>query len=136
MLLEFKYSIPLAICGFGGKFFKRIFAPTENFEKTEFFWRLCNGGAPLSWCLGASWRCIGGNSRFKKLASTFFFLGSKRRILPPQASILEGEDDQGDQIGRIFAQWAIVYLGIFFENHISSPNLYAIFPLSINHVLI
>jgi hypothetical protein len=44
---------------------------------------------------------------------------------------------QGDQIGRIFAQRAIVYLGNFLKiTYISSPNLYAIFPISIKHVLI
>jgi hypothetical protein len=29
---------------------------------------------------------------------------------------------QGDQIGRIFAQWVIVYFGQFLENYRSSPN--------------
>jgi hypothetical protein len=29
--------------------------------------------------------------------------------------------DRGDQIGRIFANWAILYFGQFFENHTSSP---------------
>jgi hypothetical protein len=29
---------------------------------------------------------------------------------------------QGDQIGRIFAQWAIVHFGQFFENYTSSPH--------------
>jgi hypothetical protein len=30
--------------------------------------------------------------------------------------------DQGDQIGRIFAYWAIVYSVKFIENYRSSPN--------------
>jgi hypothetical protein len=30
---------------------------------------------------------------------------------------------QGDQIGRIFAYWAIVYFGQFSENYRSSPQL-------------
>jgi hypothetical protein len=30
--------------------------------------------------------------------------------------------NQGDQIGRIFALWAIFYFGQFFENIISGPN--------------
>jgi hypothetical protein len=32
---------------------------------------------------------------------------------------------QGDQIGQIFAYWAIVYFGQFFENDIISPNFWA-----------
>jgi hypothetical protein len=35
--------------------------------------------------------------------------------------------NQGDQIGRIFAYWAIVYLGQIFESYISSPNYRATF---------
>jgi hypothetical protein len=34
---------------------------------------------------------------------------------------------QGDQIGRIFAFWVIVYYGQFCENDISSPNFWASF---------
>jgi hypothetical protein len=34
--------------------------------------------------------------------------------------------DQGDQVGRIFAYWAIVYFGQFLENHRSSPNSWLI----------
>jgi hypothetical protein len=37
---------------------------------------------------------------------------------------------QGDQIGRIFAQWAIVYYGQFFENYRSSRHFCATFPLN------
>jgi hypothetical protein len=29
---------------------------------------------------------------------------------------------QGDQIGRIFAYWSIVYFGQFFEDYRNSPN--------------
>jgi hypothetical protein len=32
---------------------------------------------------------------------------------------------QGDEIGRIFAYWAIVYFDQFFENFKSSPNFWA-----------
>jgi hypothetical protein len=35
--------------------------------------------------------------------------------------------DQGDQIGRIFAYWAIVSFGRFKENFRSNPNFWAIF---------
>jgi hypothetical protein len=35
--------------------------------------------------------------------------------------------DQGDQIGRIFAYWAIVYFGQFIENYGSSPDFCAPF---------
>jgi hypothetical protein len=34
---------------------------------------------------------------------------------------------QGDQIGRIFAHWAIVYFGQFFENDRRSLNFLATF---------
>jgi hypothetical protein len=37
---------------------------------------------------------------------------------------------QGDQIGRIFAQWAIIYFGRFVENRKSSPYFCATFSLS------
>jgi hypothetical protein len=37
----------------------------------------------------------------------------------------------GDQIGRIFAQWAIVYYWQFFENYI-----FVLFFISIDYVLI
>jgi hypothetical protein len=33
---------------------------------------------------------------------------------------------QGDQIGRIFAEWAIVFFGQFFENYGSAPKFWAI----------
>jgi hypothetical protein len=43
---------------------------------------------------------------------------------------------QGDQIGRIFAQWAIAYFGQWFENYRSSAYFWATFfpqyQLSIN----
>jgi hypothetical protein len=43
---------------------------------------------------------------------------------------------QDDQIGRIFAQWAIVYYEQFFENYRSSPHLcYTVFT-GIDYVLI
>jgi hypothetical protein len=35
--------------------------------------------------------------------------------------------NQGDQIGRIFAQWANVYFGQYFEKHKSDPNFWATF---------
>jgi hypothetical protein len=34
---------------------------------------------------------------------------------------------QGDQIGRIFAPWVIVYFGQFFENYRSSPHFWSTF---------
>jgi hypothetical protein len=47
-----------------------------------------------------------------------------------------GAFDQGDQIGRIFAQWAIVYFGQWFENYIQSANFWATFFRDISYVLI
>jgi hypothetical protein len=35
--------------------------------------------------------------------------------------------DQGDQIGRIFAYWTIVFFGQFLENCKSSPQIFATF---------
>jgi hypothetical protein len=32
---------------------------------------------------------------------------------------------QGDQIGRIFVHWAMVYFGQFLENYRSTPNFWA-----------
>jgi hypothetical protein len=37
--------------------------------------------------------------------------------------------NQCDQIGRIFAQWAIVYFGQLLKKHKSSPNFCATFSL-------
>jgi hypothetical protein len=35
-----------------------------------------------------------------------------------------GPHDQGDQIGRVFAYWALVYFGQFSENYtITLPNI-------------
>jgi hypothetical protein len=34
---------------------------------------------------------------------------------------------QGDKIGRVFADWAIVYFGLLFENYKSRPNYWATF---------
>jgi hypothetical protein len=34
---------------------------------------------------------------------------------------------QGDQIGRIFAQWAIIYYGQFLENYRCSPHFWVTF---------
>jgi hypothetical protein len=47
-----------------------------------------------------------------------------------------GRCHQGDQIGRIFTQWVIVYFGQFLVNYKNSPDLCATFPLSIDNVLI
>jgi hypothetical protein len=44
--------------------------------------------------------------------------------------------EQGDQIGRIFADWAIVYFVYFFEKYISSQNLCATFFHFQSYVLI
>jgi sulfur relay (sulfurtransferase) DsrC/TusE family protein len=35
---------------------------------------------------------------------------------------------QGEQIGRIFAHWAIVFFGQFFENYEGSPKFRATLP--------
>jgi hypothetical protein len=43
---------------------------------------------------------------------------------------------QGDQIGRIFAYWAVVFLGLFFENYISSPKIWATIFSGKNYALI
>jgi hypothetical protein len=43
---------------------------------------------------------------------------------------------QGDQIGRIFAQWAIVYFGQWFEIYIISANFWATFLCDTSYVLI
>jgi hypothetical protein len=43
---------------------------------------------------------------------------------------------QGDQIGRIFASWAIVCFGQFFENYKNSPNLGATSPHGKSPILI
>jgi hypothetical protein len=37
------------------------------------------------------------------------------------------EERQGDQIGRKFAQWVIVYFGQWFENYRSNAHLWLIF---------
>jgi hypothetical protein len=43
---------------------------------------------------------------------------------------------QGDQIGRNFAQWAIVYFGELYKNYRSSPKFSATFFQSIDNVQI
>jgi hypothetical protein len=43
---------------------------------------------------------------------------------------------QGDQIGLIFAQWAIVYFRQFWENYINYPHFWYNFFLSICRKLI
>jgi hypothetical protein len=44
--------------------------------------------------------------------------------------------EQGDQIGRIFAHWAIAFVGQFIENYRSSANSWANFFPSTSCVLI
>jgi hypothetical protein len=44
--------------------------------------------------------------------------------------------DQGDQIGRIFAYWTIVFFDQFIENYTSSANSWAAFFHSTSYVLI
>jgi hypothetical protein len=61
----------------------------------------------------------------------YFFAIFTKNVFIIRSSIYE----QGDQIGRIFAQWAIVYFGQFFENHKSSPNFCATFPKIIDYML-
>jgi hypothetical protein len=43
---------------------------------------------------------------------------------------------QGDQIGRIFAQWQFFILGNYFENCLRSPHFCASFSPGIDYVLI
>jgi hypothetical protein len=43
---------------------------------------------------------------------------------------------QGDQIGRIFALWAIVCFGQFLKNNSNSPQFWATFFQSIDYVVI
>jgi hypothetical protein len=46
----------------------------------------------------------------------------------PTLSKIRARVNQGDQIGRIFAHWALVVFGQLFENYRSSPYFWAIFP--------
>jgi hypothetical protein len=39
-----------------------------------------------------------------------------------------GGRKQGDQIGRIFVQWTIVYFGQFYDNYKSRPHFLPFFP--------
>jgi hypothetical protein len=43
--------------------------------------------------------------------------------------------EQGDQIGRIFAQWVIVYFGQFYKDYRSNPNFWATLSLLIYYVI-
>jgi hypothetical protein len=47
----------------------------------------------------------------QQLSTTFFFV---RETLSPIQNLFTFHCMQGDQIGRIFAFWAIVYIGQFF----------------------
>jgi hypothetical protein len=47
--------------------------------------------------------------------------------VPEQPYLQKIDLSQGDQIGRIFAQWPIVYFEQCFENYKSSPNYSATF---------
>jgi hypothetical protein len=49
---------------------------------------------------------------------------------PPHLSHSGMSPKQGDQIGRIFAQWEIIYFGRLVENRKSSPYFCATFSLS------
>jgi hypothetical protein len=51
---------------------------------------------------------------------------------------LENQKDQcqGNQIGQIFAQWAIVYYVQCFENYRSRPHFYSTFVISMDYALI
>jgi hypothetical protein len=44
--------------------------------------------------------------------------------------------DQGDQTGRIFGQWMVVYFGQWFENYRSSAHFWATFFHGTSSVLI
>jgi hypothetical protein len=64
------------------------------------------------------------------------FLVLKETIWRPCSRRAPMLADQGDQIGRIFAHWAVAYsLDRFFENFRSSSRVLATFPLIINCVL-
>jgi hypothetical protein len=41
--------------------------------------------------------------------------------------LFPAESIEGDQIGRFFAYWAIVYFGLCFENYRNNPNYLATF---------
>jgi hypothetical protein len=41
--------------------------------------------------------------------------------------LIKESNDQGDEIGRIFAVWAIVYFGQFFFNRTISAKFWTIF---------
>jgi hypothetical protein len=47
-----------------------------------------------------------------------------------------GNPEQGDQIGRIFVNWANVYFGQFFENYRIIPHFWTTFFTGENYVLI
>jgi hypothetical protein len=49
----------------------------------------------------------------------------RRFIIESARTVLSLE--QGDQIGRIFVYWVIVYFGQFVENYRSSPNIWTTF---------
>jgi hypothetical protein len=60
------------------------------------------------------------------VVSLFFFhvghdsiYGSPRPLQPENRFF---DLEKGDQIGRIFAHWAIVYFGQFLDNNKSRPN--------------
>jgi hypothetical protein len=48
-------------------------------------------------------------------------------LTPTTGSFYQRWIQEGDQIGRIFAHWAIVFFGQFFEHYRSSPNFPATF---------
>jgi hypothetical protein len=64
---------------------------------------------------------VSNDDREKAIITGFWFFSNLGHFLIFLAS------NQGDQIGRIFACWAIVYSGQVFENYKSNPNCWAIF---------
>jgi hypothetical protein len=50
---------------------------------------------------------------------------------PDEFVKISPKNNQGDQIGRIFAHWAIVFFGQIFENCRSSANSLAMYFLQV-----
>jgi hypothetical protein len=65
------------------------------------------------------------------IARRHFVFVQFRETLKRNAKVKDKSVDeiaaQGDQIGRIFASWVIVFLRQFFENYKSSPDFWATF---------
>jgi hypothetical protein len=62
------------------------------------------------------------------LTGTAFTLFTRMDVPTGKMHSQNGRQRQSDQIGRIFAHWAIVYFGHFFENYNVGPNFGLHFP--------